>query len=397
MFICLFMASVSAQSLLYINGKAAGDTISDNGLLYVSANEFSKLLNADYAFAAETGYFAIELAGQLLFGDDNSANVEIGQRSLPMRKRREGGRLYLAAKDLAAAFRASYGRLGDKAYMLFPRAQLRSYKLLSYEQYDRVILEVTGYSADFASFDPKTNTLELSFDNFQRQAQKLLYGNRVVAELGSSSGYLKLKLIMAENSSYTKFYEPLADGYRLIIDVFADDNAASHSEKSICLVSQLDLSDIFKPFVEEADIELNILSSIADKDILANDICVAILASDIARGSVQIYYKEFSEPVFSVQKNAAEAIPLAKSPTRQAVLEKLAANYPLGRAMATKIGSDIFQNTGYRATVNHADLYLLKMLAGRAVVIEISNLDADNSLLLGSIAQSIISFVKQND
>lgn len=399
LFVLFLFSLVQSQSFrLLINGQGLSAIVVEDGKIYASAKEFAQIINGRYALDFDTGLFSLDFNGHILLGNaqTQTANIDKRKQNIPMILRES--LVYLEAEGLAKAFGASYDLIDDIAYIIFPRAKLINYSLENYVDYDRVVLEFRGLTKVEELPKSENNILNIFFNNVLAHEEKILYGNRTVLELGSSKGYLSLKLILAEQDQHTSFFEPSSDGFKMIIDIFRGEQSAIVKTKQLCFISELDIAEEIKRIFQENNIATSFFNPTQVSELaLNNDLCIELASTELPRSQVNIYFQESKEASFMIQENAAKAIGLNNDPKRQRVLEKLASNFTLGQALAMRVADNIYQTMGYRASIIAEDIELLKNYAGKAIYIEISKEDETNSLLIQTISQSIIDFVKQDD
>ena len=391
-----------AQARAYVNSYEITDTLLIDNELYLSAREFAKAIAAQFSYDAERGVLAINYDGHILVAKNNSLEID--------NKRVEGNLVdnnaiaYLPLKSLATAFNASSYFDSDNAYLLLARAKLLESKIISFADYDRVILEFENLSPYSYKYDAGLNTLEISFNNVVERPFEVSYGQRLVMELGSSLGYLNLKLILGENSIYSIYNEATNNGFKLIVDVYdsqspienhnkvqliLDDNKIGESQyfvdKLVTLLSQNNIQ-----------IETLSLNQEADKLDYLSDAFIKLNISSLDRNQVNLYYQS-GKTSNLVRDNASRALERTNDPEKLKLLRKLANNYRFGQGLAQAISDAIFEQLGYQSQAYGEDLATIANLAGRGVVLELSQDSLNNELLIDTIARAIAAYLEQND
>lgn len=402
MIILLFSLSLTplsyAQSQLFINGNNVKSFIVQNDELFVSLKGFAEIVNAKYALDFEKHVFSLDFNGHVLSGKLQNGVAGLDGKKPVIALMEHNSELYLGITGLSEAFDAKFDVVGDNAYLVFPRATLLRFDIQAYNDYDRAVLEFIGFSPIREDYSSDINTLNIVFENALEHSNEVMYGNRSVFELGSSKGYLVLKLILAEQDGYSKYFQATENGFVLVIDIFANDAEKQSNNRKLCLISKLEIAQELVDKFEKSNFVVNYYGSLRDSEkLFENELCIAVGASDLPRSQVNVFYLDSEKSRFMIQDNAAKAIGFNNNPERQKVLEKLAANYAFGQALALRIADAIYQTMGYRAAVINENIELLKEFSGKAVYIEISHDDSTNSLLMQTIAQSIINFVETDD
>lgn len=391
-----------AQTRAYINSKEITDNLIIDDEVFILAKSFADSIYAQYVYNPELGIMAINFNGHIL--TTNSNFIEIDNKRLAGHPIYDNDKLYLPLKSLAQAFGAKSYKNTEAGYLLLPRASLISSEMNSYSDYDRVILEFENLSPYRQVYNSELNTLELIFDNVYEQEFTVNYGSRIVMELGSSLGYLKLKLILSETDSYTIYNEASLNGHKLIIDSFLAKTQNKSNKKLLILLNQQEIEtsqyfiDELSQVLELSDIELKVIGKESkNKADYLSDIFLAINVADISRNSINIYYQSSTNTNYLIRENATNALRRINTSDRQILLDKIANNYLFGQELAQKISDTIFNNIGYQSQVIAEDLSVVANYAGRGIILEISKDNLNNDLLINTLAQAIIQHLENYD
>ncbi len=391
---------VQAQTQVFINSKELSDNLIIDNELYILAKSFADSTNSNFSYEANLGILALDFNGHILTADNSL--IEIDGKNIQGRLVYPDDKLYLPLKSLAKAYNAASFTDTEASYFILPRASLISSTMNSYSDYDRVVLEFKGLSPYKSTYNSELNILELLFDNVLEQPFTVSYGSKMVMELGSSLGYLKLKLILSEANNYEIYNEASPNGYKVIIDTFsADSQKTNHKKIEIVLKqTQIEESKYFieqlKQFLEANNIDVEIILEEDKIDYLA-DIFLTINVTEINRNSINIYYQSTNPSEYLIRENAANALRRSNKPERRLLLDKIASNYLFGQELANRISNTIFQNIGYQSQVFAENLSAIANYAGRGIVIESSKENLNNELLIDSLARTIISHLENYD
>lgn len=404
-FVILTTSFAFAQTRVYLNSKELTDSLIIDNEVFVLAKSFADTLNAQFIYNPDIGIVAIDFNEHILIA--SSDYIEIDNKRINGKLKYLNDKLYLPLKSLAEAYQGSSYSNAELSYMLLPRARLTNSQLNSYADYDRVILEFRNLSSYQEIYNPELNTLELIFDNAYEQPFAVEYGSRLVMELSSSLGYLKLKLILAEKNTYEIFKQANPNGQTIIIDSFATDSPKNTYKKVELILSQEQLGESqyflsqLSQLLAENDIELEAVA-ISEQDKFEeidylSDVFLAINISEISRSEINIYYQIANSTNYLIRNNATTALTRIVDPSRRALLEKLANNYLFGQELAQRISNTMFNNIGYQTKAIPEDLSLIADYAGRGIVLEMSKDNLNNDLLINTLAQAIIEHLENYD
>lgn len=427
----------AGQTALVVNGVTVDGSTTDlvKGTSYAPAAAFASALGARYFTDADTTVATLQLGGHVLaasiVGDPAEADAA-GALKLDGKDLAgpagvsQNGDVFLPVKPVAEALGGSVGYLQQQKTVVVvqPRAQLTGIATEGSGERQRLVLRLSAPVGFSRFYNQPVSTLQLHFDRTDVPAGLTgVQGESFVRADASASGDgADVRVQLAGNTDYHLYSLPEGDGFRVVLS-FTAANAkqpsAPHividpghggqdpgidfpgygSEASLTLAFSQQLQKILEGRGFQVTLtrtgDYGVDAATRSRDGIGADLFVSIHGAVLPAGQFNAYYLADAANIDSldaaIRKNAQQAVQRQDvSSLRRKILLGLVPELDVGRSFADGLGTQLFQNGGYRASdTAGAPLYVLGGAAGRGVLLEFSPQDLASDTLPAALAGAL--------
>lgn len=430
-----------AQTALVVNGVSVDGGTSQlvAGTTYAPAAALASALGAHFYTDADTTTATFQLGGHLVAEPvvtDPAKASATGGLTLDGRSLAgpaavlQNGAVLVPVKPVAEALggRVAYLQKDHTVVVVQPRAQLTAMTTEGSGAQQRLVLQVTAPVGFSRYYNQPIQTLQIHLDRTDvGPGVSGVVGNSFVrADANASGNGTDVRVQLAQNSSYQLYSLPDGQGFRLIVG-FAAKGATSSSTAHIVLDpghggedpginfpgygSEASLTLSFCKQLQKAlqargfDVTLTrtgdytVSAATRSRDGVGADLFVSVQGAVLPAGQFNAYYLGDAGSLealdAAIRKNAQSAVQRQDvSALRRKILLGLVPQLGVGRSFAEGLGSQLFQNGGYRAnTTAGAPLYVLGGAAGRGVLLEFSPRDLASGSLPGELAGALAALL----
>jgi len=441
----LLLASVLgaslAQTALVVNGVSVDGSTSSlvEGTSYAPAAAFASALGARYFTDTDTTVATLQLGGHLLEAKvatgpskaDVAGALTLDGRPLtgPAAVMQDGD-LYLPVKPVAEALGGKVAYLAEQKTVVVvqPRAELTALRAQGTGGSQQLVLQLSAPVGFSRFYNQPVATLQLHFDRTDVAASLPgVQGQSFVRADASAAGDgTDVRVQLAANTDYRVYSEPDGSGFRVVVTfapASASQKAAAHividpghggqdpgidfpgygSEASLTLAFSQRLQRILEGRGFDVTLtrtgDYGVDAATRSRDGIGADLFVSIHGAVLPAGQFNAYYLSDAASVASlamaIRKNAQSAVQGQDvSALRRKILLGLVPQLDVGKSFANGLGSQLFQNGGYRAsTTEGAPLYVLGGAAGRGVMLEFSPQDLASDSLPAALAGALVNLL----
>ncbi|MEJ2667143.1 MAG: N-acetylmuramoyl-L-alanine amidase [Deinococcales bacterium] len=430
-----------AQTALVVNGVPVDGSTSAlvKGTSYAPAAALASALGARYFTDADTTVVTLQLGGHIL---EAQVATDPGKASVSGALHLDGtivdgpaavmqdGDVFLPVKPVAQALGGSVAYLQKQKTVVVvqPRAQLTGMSVNGSGAGQQLVVHLSAPVGYSRFYNQPVGTLQLHFDRTDvGTGVPGLQGDSFVRADASSSGDgTDVRVQLAPNTSYHVYSLPDGTGFRVVV-TFPPTNTAQAplphividpghggqdpginfpgygSEASLTLAFSQQLQKLLQGRGFDVTLtrtgDYSVDASTRSRDGIGADLFVSIHGAVLPPGQFNAYYLSDASSVDSltmaIRQNAQSAVQSQDvSALRRRILLGLVPQIDVGRSFADGLGTQLFQNGGYRAAVTAgAPLYVLGGAAGRGVLLEFSPQDLASDTLPAALAGALANLV----
>ncbi|HKI56133.1 MAG TPA: N-acetylmuramoyl-L-alanine amidase [Trueperaceae bacterium] len=439
--LALAVGTAAGQTALVVNGVTVdGSTTSlVKGTSYAPAAALASALGARYFTDADTTVATLQLGGHVLeavIATDPSKASAAGALRLdgtaiggPAGVMQDGD-VYLPVKQVAEALggHVAYLQQQKTVVVVQPRAQLTGLTAQGSGSSQQLVLQLSAPVGFSRFYNQPVTTLQLHFDRTDLQGGLSgVQGDSFVRADASSSGDgVDVRVQLAPHTDYRLYSLPDGNGFRVVVSftpASAAQQTAPHividpghggqdpginfpgygSEASLTLAFSQQLQKILEGRGFQVTLtrtgDYSVDAATRSRDGIGADLFVSIHGSVLPPGQFNAYYLSDASSVGSlsmaIRQNAQSAVQGQDvSALRRKILLGLVPQLDVGRSFADGLGTQLFQNGGYRASdTGGAPLYVLGGAAGRGVMLEFSPQDLASDTLAAALAGALANLL----
>lgn len=435
-------APALAQNSLVVNGVTVDGSTSElvAGTSYAPAAALASALGARYYTDADSTVATLQLGGHVLaikiVSDPAQANA--GGPALHLDGRAlEGPAAVLRTGDVLVPVKPVAEALGGKvAYLqkdhtvvvVQPRAQVTALTTQGSGAQQRLVIRVSAPVGTSTYYNEPVATLQLHLDrtDVAPDVSGVVGAAFVRADAGASGGGTDVRVQLAPGTSYQVYSLPDGNGFRLVV-AFAPKGTVVRSGAHIVIDpghggkdpginfpgygSEASLTLAFADQLQKAlesrgfDVSLTrtgdftVDAATRSRDGVGADLFVSIHGAVLPAGQFHAYYLSDASGLSSldaaIRKNAQSAVQSQDvNALRRKILLGLVPQLDVGRSFAEGLGTQLFQNGGYRSSdTAGAPLYVLGGAAGRGILLEFSPQDLASSALAADLATALANLL----
>jgi N-acetylmuramoyl-L-alanine amidase len=435
------VAIAGAQNTLVVNGVAIDGNTTElvKGTSYAPAAALAGALGARYFTDADTTTATFQLGGHVLaakvVADPTKASqpggLHLDGRTIA------GPAAVLQTGDVLVPVKPVVEALGGKvAYLqkdhtvvvVQPRAQVTAISTEGSGAGQRLIVQVSAPVGTSRFFNAPVGTLELHFDRTDvASGVNGIEGSAFVrADATASGSGADVRVQLAPNTSYQVYSLPDGPGFRVVV-AFSPKGATARAAPHIVIDpghggedpginfpgygSEASLTLAFSQALQKAlqargfDVTLTrtgdytVDAATRSRDGVGADLFVSIHGAVLPAGQFHAYYLSDAPNVdelnAAIRTNAQSAVQSQDvSALRRKILLGLVPQLDVGRSFAEGLGSQLFQNGGYRSSdTSGAPLYVLGGAAGRGILLEFSPQDLASTSLPTDLAGALATLL----
>ena len=437
-----FSALALAQNTLVVNGVTVDGNTTElvAGTSYAPAAALASALGARFYTDADTTVATLQLGGHVLAvkvvsdptkASGGGAALHLDGRALagPAAVLQTGDVL-VPVKQVAEALggKVAYLQKDHTVVVVQPRAQVTALTTEGSGPQQRLVVHVSAPVGTSTFFNEPVATLQLHFDRTDvASGVSGVVGDAFVrADAGASGGGADVRVQLAPGTSYQVYSLPDGNGFRLVV-AFTPKGTAVQTGARIVIDpghGGKDPGTNFPGYGSEASLTLafadqlqkdlqargfdvaltrtgdfTVDAATRSRDGVGADLFVSIHGTVLPAGQFHAYYLSDASGVSSldaaIRKNAQSAVQSQDvNALRRKILLGLVPQLDVGRSFAEGLGTQLFQNGGYRSSeTTGAPLYVLGGAAGRGVLLEFSPQDLASSALATDLASALATLL----
>ena len=435
-------ASAGAQNALVVNGVTVDGNTTElvAGTSYAPAAALASALGARYFTDADTTMATLQLGGHLLsvavVSDPAQASAQGTALHLDGRPVAgpagvlSNGDVLVPVKPVAEALggRVAYLQKDHTVVVVQPRAQVIALAAQGSSPQQRLTIRVSAPVGFSQFYNEPVGTLQLHFDrtDVAPDVSGVVGDAFVRADAGASGGGADVRVQLAPGTSYRVYSLPDGNGFRVVV-AFTPTGATVRTGAHIVIDpghgggdpgiafpgygSEASLTLAFADQLQKAlelrgfDVSLTrtgdyaVSAATRSRDGVGADLFVSIHGAVLPAGQFHAYYLADASGVSSldaaIRKNAQSAVQSQDvNALRRKILLGLLPQLDVGRSFAEGLGTQLFQNGGYRSSdTAGAPLYVLGGAAGRGILLEFSPQDLASNALPGDLASALAALL----